>query len=71
MTTVTLYASVLARVAALEDLYNNLQNAVLKMVSLDQAEQLGLLAQDGIDELESRVAALEARVNTLENYRRS
>ena len=59
-------ASMEARIQSLEDAYNNLQNAILKMVTLDQAEQLGLLGQDDIAELQSRMDGVEARVESLE-----
>ena len=59
------------RIQSLEDSYNNLVNAILKMVTLEQAEQLGLLGQDGVEELESRMDGVEARVSTLELYHRS
>ena len=64
-------ANLEARVTALEDYINNLQIAIMKMVSLEQAEQLGLLGQQEIEDLESQVAGLESRVQTLENYHRT
>ena len=59
------------RVAALEDYINYLQGALIKMVTLEQAEQLGLLNQNDIEELKVRATGLEARVATLESYHRT
>ena len=64
-------ANLEARVTALEDYINNLQTAIMKMVSLEQAEQLGLLGQQEIEDLEAQVAALMSRVQTLESYHRT
>ena len=64
-------ANVEARVQALEDYINNLQTAIAKMVSLEQAEQLGLLNQNDVEDLEAQVAALMSRVQTLETYHRT
>ena len=64
-------AALEARVLALEDYINYLQGALRKMVTLEQAEQLGLLNQNDIEVLEDRMDGVEARVSTLENYHRS
>ena len=64
-------ANLEARVAAIEDYINNLQTAIERMVSLEQAEQLGLLGQNDIEDLKSQVAGLMSRVQTLESYHRT
>ena len=71
MSTAQRLASLEARIVALEDYINNLQNAIMTMVTLDQAEQLGLIVQDDVDDLESRMDGVEARVATLESYHRT
>ena len=64
----TEYAALLSRVQAIESRLNNIQYALLKMVTVEQAEQLGLIGQNEVEELEAVVQALVSRVTLLEGY---
>lgn len=56
-----------ARILAIEEIVNQLQVAVLNLMSKQQMRQLLLLKQNEIDALTTRVVALESQLTILQN----
>jgi vacuolar-type H+-ATPase subunit D/Vma8 len=61
------YQGILARLAALENHLNNVTIALDRFVELNQVQQLLVVIQTTLDDLTSRVGALETRVGIIEN----
>jgi hypothetical protein len=62
------YATLLARLEALEISVSRIATAITKFVTVDQVTQLGLLKQTEVSNLETRVTALENQVEALEGF---
>lgn len=61
------YQGILARLAALENHLNNVTIALDRFVELNQVQQLLVVIQTTLDDLTTRVSALETRVGIIEN----
>lgn len=62
------YNALLSRISVLENTCKILYDTLIRFVTVEQAEQLGLLGQQDVEALKTRVTGLEARVATLENH---
>jgi len=60
------YQAVIARLFALEENHNNIAIAVDNFTTLEQLQQLLVLVQTDIDDLRTKVTALENRVTAIE-----
>lgn len=61
------YQGILARLTAVENHLNNVTIALDRYVELGQVQQLLVVIQTTLDDLSSRVTALETRVSIIEN----
>jgi BMFP domain-containing protein YqiC len=61
------YQGILARLAALENHLNNVTIALDRFVELNQVQQLLVVIQTTLDDLITRVSALESRIEIIEN----
>lgn len=55
------------RIAAIEQMLNNLQVAINNLASKQQMRQLLLIRQTEVDELTQRIETLETQVTNLQN----
>ena len=61
------YNRMLSRITVLETTMNDMVVALSKFVTLSQTNQVLTLLQTDLDDIETRMSALEARVETIEN----
>ena len=61
------YQGILTRLTSIENHLNNVTIALDRYVELSQVQQLLVVIQTSIDNLTTKVSALETRVNIIEN----
>lgn len=61
------YQGILARLTSIENHLNNVTIALDRYVELSQVQQLLVVIQTSLDNLNTKVSALETRVGIIEN----